>query len=668
VLTDAQRSSILFTAYDLDARLAPDTSHLTLRARLTLRNIGSQPLARIALQISSSLIWSSASLLAPSGTTPLPLTQHVIDTDADHTGKASEAILDLPTPLPPGATLTLDTVYSGTLPASGARLERLGASASQALATDWDAIGPAASSSDSSSSEATPAPPSTSLVVALRGFGNVLWYPVASPQLFLGEGASLFQAVGQQRLAEQFASIHLRLAVEYHGPPPAAAYFCGRRQPLAAYSDDPNAPLGEGSGIATADFSAQPLGFRQPSLFVVQLPEIPTAPLPEFTPASATTPGVPSEARVGKDLGAPDGVPGERSLPAGVEAPDSRTRVSTEADSQTPDMLSVETTDPTDLPHLTASAERIAPLLQQWFVPRPLTPLTLLDHPGDPFQDGPLLVAPLHLLASTSSSPAFAHSLTHAWVQTGQPWFDEGLAQFASLLWIEQTQGRPAAILQLNNLIQPLNIAEVGFDSEQAADAPSAPIGQPLVSASGELYYRRKAAAVWWMLRGITGDRALQQALTQWRTQSNPATGAFSQDDSTVQAIAFEKLLEKTSGKDLGWFFSDWVLRDRGLPDLSIVAVEPRLLPASKGHDAGWLVSVTVHNDGAPAVEVPLTVLSASFTSTTRLRIPGFSNVSTRVIVEAPPTEVILNDGSTPEVRAATHTREVILQPNPSIF
>jgi hypothetical protein len=620
VLTDAQRSSILFTAYDLDARLAPDTSHLTLRARLTLRNIGAQPLARIALQISSSLHWDSASVLAPTGSTALPLTQHLIDTDADHTGKASEAILDLPAPLAPGATLTLDTVYSGLLPASGARLERLGASATQALNADWDAIGPTTtSSSDSSSSnssDASPASPSNPLVVALRGFGNVLWYPVASPQLFLGEGATLFQAIGQQRLAERAATIHLRLAVEYHGPPPTAAYFCGRRQPLTAYSDDPNAPLADASGIATADFPAQPLGFRQPSLFVVRLPEVATAPLPESTPQPSAT-----------------------------------------------DLLSVETADPTDLAHLTASAERIAPLLQTWFGPLPLTPLTLLDHPGDPFQDGPLLVAPLHLLASTSSSPALAHSLAHAWVQTGQPWFDEGLAQFADLLWIEQTDGRPAAILALNNLIQPLNIAEVGFDSEQAADAASAPAGQPLVSATDELYYRRKAAAVWWMLRGIAGDTALQQALAQWLAQSNTGSSAFSYADPTVQAVTFEKLLEKTSGKDLGWFFSDWVLRDRGLPDLSIVAVEPRLLPAGKGHDAGWLVSVTVHNDGAPAVDVPLTVLSASFTSTTRLHIPGFSNVSTRVIVEAPPTEVILNDGSTPEIRAATHTREVILQP-----
>jgi hypothetical protein len=226
-----------------------------------------------------------------------------------------------------------------------------------------------------------------------------------------------------------------------------------------------------------------------------------------------------------------------------------------------------------------------------------------------------------------------------------------------SLVWVEQDQGRPAAILELNNLMQPLNIAEVGFDSEQAADASTAPVGQPLIAATDELYYRRKAAAVWWMLRNIAGDKPLQQALIEWRDQP------FTSDDPSIQAIGFEKLLEKTSGKDLGWFFSDWVLRDRGLPDLSILDVEPRLIAAGKGHDAGWLVSITVHNDGAPAVDVPLNVLSGAFTTNTRIHIAGFSNATTRVIVNSPPTEVILNDGSTPEVRTATHTREVVLQP-----
>ena len=660
VLTDEQRSAVLFTAYDLDARIAPATGHLTMRARVTLRNITSQPLSRVALQISSSLRWESATLIGPSSSTPLTVTQHLIDTDADHTGKSTEAVLDLPAPLAPGATLTLDTLYSGNLSADTSRLERLGASATQALTTDWDAIGYISSSSSSSSSSADNQPTST-LSVALRGFGNVLWYPTASPQLFLGDGAKLFQAIGQQRLAQRATTIHLRLAVEYRGAPPVAAYFCGRRQPLVAHPDDPAVPPATATGIATADFAAQPLGFRQPSLFVVQQPETAAAPLPEvFSSSLPSQPGRPSDSETPTEpvtsSSSSSTEPGAATEPGAPSSP-MATSSAKVGDALGPAMLSVATTDTASIPTLAASAERIAPILQTWYGPKPLGPLTILDNPGDPFEDNALLVAPVTKLASNSSTAALAHSLTHAWVDIGQPWFDEGLAQFTSLLWVEQDQGRPAAILELNNLMQPLNIAEVGFDTEQEANAASAPTGEPLISATDEIYYRRKAAAVWWMLRGIAGDKPLQQALTEFRDE--PATST----DPTVQAVAFEKLLEKTSGKDLAWFFSDWIFRDRGLPDLAIVDVQPRLMAAGKGHDAGWLVSVTVRNDGAPAVDVPLNVLSGAFTTNTRIHIAGFSNATTRVIVNSPPTEVILNDGSTPEVRTATHTREVVLQP-----
>jgi len=636
-----------------------------MRARVTLRNITTQPLSRVALQISSTLHWESAALITPTGATPLTLTQHLIDTDADHTGKSSEAVLDLPAPLAPGATLTLDTLYSGNLSADTSRLERLGAAPTQALTTDWDAIGYISSASSSSSSSDN-SQETTVLSVALRGFGNVLWYPTASPQLFLGDGAKLFQAIGQQRLAERAATIHLRLAVEYRGTPPVAAYFCARRQPLVPHPDDPAAPPATATGIATADFATQPIGFRQPSLFVVQQPEASIAPLPEvFSSSLPSQPGKPSDSETPTDPTTTSSSSNPTTQPAtpsslptqpGAPGPASGTRASTEP-AFGPAMLTVATTDTASITPLTDSAERVAPLLQTWFGPKPLTPLTILDNPGDPFEDDALLVAPINKLASKSSTAALAHSLTHAWIQTGQPWFDEGLAQFAALLWVEQEQGRPAAILQLNNLMQPLNIAELSFDTQQQADAANAPIGEPLISATDELYYRRKAAAVWWMFRGIVADKPLQQALTEFRDEPSPSA------DPTIQAIAFEKLLEKTSGKDLAWFFADWILRDRGLPDLSIVDVQPRLMAAGKGHDTGWLVAITVRNDGAPAVDVPLTVLTGAFATNTRIRIPGFSNATTRVIVNSPPTEVILNDGSTPEVRTATHTREVVLQP-----
>jgi hypothetical protein len=610
-LSDAARSAIAITAYDLDTRITPAVSLLTVRARITIRNASSEPLPRIALQLSSSLQWESITLLTPSPATRLPLAQHLLDTDADHTGKVSEAILTLPQPLAPGASITLDTLYSGPIIADATRLERIGATAAQGTDTDWDAIGTAESTSADS------APTSTTVTTALRGFGNVLWYPVSAPPLFLGDGAKLFQAVGAMRLAEASTTIHLRLAVEYHGDPPTVAYFCGRRQPLVAMPDDPNLPTSVGAGIATADFPTEPLGFRLPSLFLIERPETLIAPLPTPESTSAATP-------------APE------STPSG------------------PPILAVETDNDAPLPLLTASAQAIAPLLQQWLGTHPLTALTILDHPGEPFQDGPLLVAPVASLAAATSTPALVHSLTHAWVQTGQPWFDEGLPAFMGLLWTEQQQGREAAVAQLNDLLQPVTLAEPAF-----TPADNSATGQPLISATDDLFYRRKAAAVWWMLRSIVGDEpfiaALQQQLAQpiWR------------DSASQQAATFEHLLEKTSNKNLSWFFADWVLRDRGLPDLSIAAVEPRQLPAGAGHNSGWLVAVTIRNDGAAAAEVPLTVRSGTFNTTKRLRIPGFSTITDRVVVEDPPTQVMVNDGTTPEVRTSLHTQDVTIATTP---
>lgn len=572
---DAERSALSITAYDLDARITPAASRLAMRAQLSVRNGGTTPLAHIALQVSSQLTWESTTLVAGGTRTRLPLAQHMLDTDADRTGKASEAVLTLPAPLVPGAELRLDAFYSGALTPSSERLQRIGASAAVAAQADWDAIGEQAT--------------------ALRGFGNVLWYPASSPQVFLGEGAQLFDAVGRMKLRNQPASVRLRVAVEYAGAPPVAAYFCGRRVALKAVSENAEMAAATAPGLAVAEFPAQPLGFRSFSLFIVPLRETPADPQP-----------------------------GGWSL------------------------LSVETEDEAPLAIVAASAQDAAGLLTDWLGPQPLSALTVLDHPGQPFEDGPLLVAPLASLAGAEAVPAVVHSLTHAWLQTGQPWMDEGLAEFFVLLWTERTRGLDAALDQMRALEQPLALGEVAPEQGKAASE-----GQPIVAASSEVYYRRKAAAVWWMLRDVAGEQPLRLALSAWRTQ--PASGK----SAAEEAVAFERLLEKTSGRDLGWFFDDWVLHDRGLPDLTVTDVTPRELPTSAGKTSGWLTSVTVKNEGAAAAEVPVVVRSGSFSERQRLRVPGFGSATARILAEAPPTEVVVNDGSVPEQRTSLHQRAI---------
>jgi hypothetical protein len=599
-VTDVERSTLTFTAYDLDVHLTPASAGISVRAGLTLRNDSPAPLTRLILQITSSLHWDaiSARSLASGSTTPLPFAARLIDTDADHTGRMTEAVVPLPQPLAPGASIPLTALYSGSIPPSAERLTRIGAPDGQALQSDWDSIAPS--------------------LTALRGFGNVLWLPASAPPVFLGDGAKLFQSVGLARLRQSAATVRLRLAVEYTGDPPDAAFFCGLRQPLTAISDNANLPETESPGVATALFDAQPLGFRSPSLFVTD------------RPASQT------------------GTPANPALIAAV-------------------------TDHYDaLPAYAAAAALVEPLLTDWLGPQPLTSLTILDHPGQPFEDDALLVRPMRADEPATLAPALAHSLTHLWIHSTHPWIDEGLAQFLSLLWTERTAGRAAALTELQDAARSLALIEPGVPVDSPpTSAPSSqssissnPSGQPLTPAStlspagaslaaatGDIFYRTKAAAVWWMLRSIVGDDALKQALQTYRLDPT-----LDRDPTGLQ-----RTLEKASHKDLRWFFNDWVYRDRGLPDLSIVNVTPSQLTSRAGLPAGWLIAVEVRNDGYATADVPVTVRSSTASETQRLRIPGRSSASTRIVFAGTPAEVEVNDGGVPETQSTLHTRQLLL-------
>jgi hypothetical protein len=569
-VSDAERGSLIFTAYDLDVHLIPAKAQLSVRAKLTVRNSGTEPLTDLAFQLSSSLNWESFEMRNGNRIVPLAFAQHLVNTDTDHTGQAKEAVVTLPQPLAPNATVELTTFYSGEIQQSAKRLERIGAPADQASSADWDKI----------------APDST----ALRGFGNVLWYPTASAPALLGDGAKLFQLVGKTRLQQADAMIHLRLAVEYTGNPPDAAFFCGQRKSMVAVNENVDAASAANEpGVATADFPSQPLGFRSPSLFI--------------TAGAATTTDSNEIAAV---------------------------------------------TDHYDtVPMYAAAAIKVQPLLKDWLGSAPLTTLNIIDHSGQPFEDDSLLIAPMRAVDPDALAPSLIHSLTHAWFRSSHVWLDEGVPQFMSLLWLEHTQGRDAALQQLHQQVNTLALAEPVLSEK--ADLTLE--GQSLIRARDEIYYRTKAAAVLWMLRSIVGNDALKQALHNYRQ-----SGSLDNDPKE-----FQRVLEQSSHKDLNWFFNDWVYHDHGLPDLTIANVTPRQLPAQGLKAASWLIAIEVRNNGDAAAEVPVTVRSGSLTTTERLRIMGRSSASTRIVFEGTPDEVIVNDGSVPEIGASTHTKELVM-------
>jgi Peptidase family M1 domain len=564
-IPDAERAALTFTAYDLDVHLTPAQSRLAVHAEFTVRNSGKEPLKRLIFQVSSSLQWESFAMRSGGQVLPLTFTVQTIDTDADHTGKATEAVVALPEALEPGGSVALTSFYSGEVALSAERLERIGAPLEQAARADWDQI----------SAEWT----------GLRGFGDVLWYPTAAAPVFLGDGARLFQSVGQTKLRQAGATVRLRLTVEFVGDAPDAAFFCGRREQLRVVSENQNVPVAESPGVATAEFAEEPLGFRTMSLFVTD-------------------------------------------------------RAGTVTDNS---LISAVTSDHYDaVPSYGAASAKVQPLLVDWLGAGPLNVLTILDHNGQPFEDDALLVVPMRASAADVLAQPLAHSLSHAWFRSSHVWLDEGVAQWMSLLWLEQSHGREAAVERLQEDAKALALAEPVV--ARKADASE---GQSLIEASDEVYYRTKAAAVLWMLRSQVGDEAMKRALKLYRD-----------DKLDSDPKEFQRVVERVSKKDLGWFFDDWVYRDRGLPDLSIVNVTPRAMDRVAGKGAGWLVSVEVKNDGDATAEVPVTVRSGTLTTTERLRIPGHSSASTRIVFEGTPEEVLVNDGTVPEVESSVHTKQ----------
>ena len=67
----------------------------------------------------------------------------------------------------------------------------------------------------------------------MRGFGNVVWYPVVSIPVLIGDGARLFDEIGRQKLRSSGSEFRLRLTVEFpHGQAPTVAVVNGNAIPL----------------------------------------------------------------------------------------------------------------------------------------------------------------------------------------------------------------------------------------------------------------------------------------------------------------------------------------------------------------------------------------------------------------------------------------------------
>ena len=556
VAADMEREAITFTRFDMDVRLHLVAQSIDVRALITVRNDGKTPIAHLPLELSQSLNWEQIRLNGHD----VKFDVATLNSDADHTGQLHEATVALDEPLQPGKTAELDVRYSGTIEQNARRLLAIGTPEELARHSDWDVIG--------------------TDFTGLRGFGNVVWYPTASVPVILGDGARLFDEMGEHKLRMAAAAFHLRLTAEFpSGQAPTVAIINGHECALAVTGGNEEIP-----GVATAELSSATLGFAAPSLFMAIR-----------TPVQAANMTI--WARPGS----------EPSL------------------------------DP-----WTHAADTVTPFLQTWLGKTPRAQLTILDLPDAddaPFETGALLATPIKPLASSAAEAILSHALAHAWVMSPRAWLSEGVAQFMGTLWIERTLGRARAIESLESEHRALALAEPA--------SPGTSPGQPLALAISPIYYREKAAYVFWMLRDMAGDDALSAALRAYDPVAD-ANGADVAGD-------LKKHIEQAGvSHDLNWFFTDWVDADKGLPDLSIAKV------ISAAAQAGnTIVGVTITNAGYVSAEVPVTVSTINTAVTQRVLVPARGSVTPRILILGTPTEVRMNDGSVPEVQVSMHVTEL---------
>ncbi len=595
VATDAEREAVTFTAFDMEVHLRPAAQQISVRALVTVRNDGRSPLVHIPLEISSSLTWEQIRVAARN----VAFTVATLNSNVDHTGQLHEAAVPLAAPLAPGASLQLDVTYSGAIPQSAQRLIAIGAPNDVALHTDWDSIGVD--------------------FTGLRGFGNVVWYPVSSVPVILGDGARVFDEMGEHKLRMAGAHFRLRLSDEFpHGQAPTVAIINGHPAPLTI--TQPATAGAEVPGVATASLDTPALGFEAPSLF-----------LAIRTPKQATNTTL--FILPGDESAVEGGAPADRSSSAGLEG-------------------------------WASAAAFVTPFLQGWLGQAPRSQLTILDlpDPGDaPFETGALLVTAIRQATPEQLDGVLAHALTHAFLctSTSSPpaWLSEGVAHFMGTLWIEKQSGRRKALESLESGRTALALVEPSSPGESP--------GQPLAQAISPAYYRTKAAYVFWMLRDLAGDPTLSAALRAYHPDDD-ARGLGPHAGSDY----FERLIEQAGAagdgssspgwkagqrRDLSWFFSDWVDADKGLPDIAIDSVFP-----SHTEGDNWLVAVNLSNSGYAAAEIPVTVSNPGTSVTQRVIVPARGKATLRILIQGRPTQVQANDGTVPETEASVHILNLV--------
>jgi len=535
------RETFTITKYDLEIRLEPEQQRLGARGKITLRNDSAKPQKVVALQISSSLNWRAIRV----GGKVVQFVSQPYESDIDHTGALSEAVVTLPAEVKPKDSVEVEIGYEGVIRLDATRLTRVGVPEELAKHTSWDQI--------------------SRSFTAVRGAGYVAWYPITTESADFSEGNSLFEVADRWKAREAESEFRAKLRLSRESE---------KRPPLLTCTPGGNAMVEEKdlAQLVVSECAWERLGSVTPTFAMADY-------IDQSKPPTYFLLSLP-----GHEAGAAK---------------------------------------------YASAFEPASKFVTGWFG-KPSSPVAIADFADPhsaPFESGTLLLASMATEDTKLAGINLVHELVHSAVWSPRPWVYEGLAHFAEAMYREEHGGRQAALDLLG--IHRATFLEAEKD---VAASPDKNAGQPLATTFDEVYFRSKAAYVWWMVRDVAGDRALKSAIGKYRAV----------DDKDPKYV--EQLIGSSGKRDLSWFFDDWVYHDRGLPDFRVQSVHPW-----KTEKAMQMITVTLENLGSAGAEVPFTIRCEGGAVTQRLEVRSKSTATTRVELPGTPIEIVVNDGSVPE-------------------
>ena len=154
-----------------------------------------------------------------------------------------------------------------------------------------------------------------------------------------------------------------------------------------------------------------------------------------------------------------------------------------------------------------------------------------------------------------------SHELAHQWFgdlvtcrDWGEGWLNEGFATYAEYLWREHHEGRDAADLELEEWAEMY----FGEDSGRYRRTIATKIfDEPIDIFDHHLY--EKGGRVLHMLRALLGDAGFDASLAHYLGKHR---------HGVVESRDLARAVEDATGKNVDWFFSQWVIDGAGHPEL----------------------------------------------------------------------------------------------------